>query len=59
MKKNNSKNSTEQLSYESRIWLKKTIIKEHPDWLDEKGNCPKCDEMYSALSSIPSVINKN
>ncbi len=55
----NTKDNIEQLSYEAKIWLKKTIIKEHPDWLDEKGNCPKCDQMYSNLYSLTSVENKN
>jgi len=59
MNKSNTNDNIEQLTYEARIWLKKTIIKEHPDWLDEQGNCPKCDQLYSSLSSLTSGINNN
>ncbi len=59
MNKFNKKVNIEQISYEARIWLKKTIIKEHPDWLDENGNCPKCDRMYSNLSSINHITDRN
>ena len=59
VKKNDSGYKLDQLTHEARIWLKKTIIREHPEWLDDQGNCPKCESMYSSLSSLAEGIKNN
>ena len=59
MNKLNTKEKIDQISHEARIWLKKTIIKEHPDWIDEKGNCPKCDRFYFNLAGLGTAAENN
>ena len=59
MKKYDTEDKLNQLTHEARIWLKKAIIREHPEWLDDQGNCPKCDMMYSSLSSLTDGIKNN
>lgn len=32
-----------------------TIQNDHPDWVDQNGECPKCDEYYESLSDIVTI----
>ncbi len=52
MNKIKNNENIDLLLHETRIWLRKAMIKEHPDWLDEKGNCPKCDQFYFNLTGL-------
>jgi len=46
------------LSLEARFWLKKTFLKEHPEWVDSNGNCGKCVKYYSSLSNLKDSIKE-
>ena len=46
------------LSLEARLWLKKTLIKAHPEWVDENGHCHKCFENYSSLSNLKDAVSQ-
>lgn len=54
----NNKHELKQLSYEARFWLKKAITKEHPEWVDNNGNCGKRDKYYSSLSNLKDSIKE-
>lgn len=40
-------------------FLLDTIRHEHPDWVEENGECTKCNEYYESLSSIVSIVGEN
>ena len=33
----------------AEIFLREMIRKEYPDWVEEDGECPKCDDYYDSL----------
>lgn len=49
-------NKSDSLSLEAQNWLKQAIRKEYPEWADEDGNCTKCINFYSRLSSLEEVL---
>jgi len=44
--------TTDRLSCIAEKFLLDTIRAEHPEWIDEYGECPKCQEYYESLSDI-------
>ena len=46
------------LSLEAQTSLKKTIQKEHPEFVSEDGSCNKCIKYYSSLSNLEEAIRQ-
>ncbi len=47
--------TTDRLSYIAEKFLLDTIRAEHPEWINEQGECPKCQEYYESLSDIVMI----
>ena len=46
---------TWQINNIAEKYLLETIRNEHPEWIDDRGECPKCEEYYQALSDVVIV----
>ncbi len=38
-------------------WVLDFIKKQHPEWVQEDGACPKCIEYYKSLDELVSVVS--
>lgn len=47
--------TTDQINYIAEKFLLDTIRAEHPEWINEHGECPKCEEYYESLSDIVMI----
>lgn len=56
---NNSKSQRNNLSLIAEKFVLDSIRIEHPEWVDEEGGCPKCNEYYESLSDIVIMQNIN
>lgn len=55
-KSNRSKNLHKHLNLVAEIFLRDSIRKENPEWIDDDGECKKCDDYYDSL--IDAVVVK-
>ncbi len=46
---NKSKILNKHLNLVAEVYLREMIRKEYPEWVDESGECKKCDEYYNSL----------
>ena len=53
---NTLKKQHENQNEEIKKFLLDTIRHEHPEWIEENGDCTKCHEYYESLSSIVSIV---
>lgn len=44
------------LSQVAELWVLDFIRKQHPEWMQEDGTCPKCIEYYENLDNVVSVV---
>jgi hypothetical protein len=47
----------DSLSQVAERWVLDFIKKQHPQWVQEDGACPKCIEYYESLDNVISVVS--
>ena len=52
---NTTKNQRNKLSVMAEKFVLDSIRFDHPDWIDEEGDCPKCNEYYESLSELVTI----
>jgi hypothetical protein len=49
----------EQVDSLSRVaerWVLDFLKKQHPEWVEKDGGCPRCIEYYESLDELVSVV---
>lgn len=49
---NTTKSHRNKLSVMAEKFVLDSIRFDHPEWVDEEGGCPKCNEYYESLSDL-------
>ncbi len=50
-----SKKQRNKLSLMAEKFVLDSIRYDHPEWIDKKGDCPKCNEYYESLSDLVKI----